>query len=155
MSYRLLKLCGMSALVVCATCLSLSEAQAGGRRWTYSYQPTYYYQPGYTVQTYPTYSTPAYRYSAAPVYSNAPGYVNNNVNGRVRYQSAYQAPVNSAPVYTAPAYTGPVYYNSSPDFDPAAQRNEYFVPQWSSPDSYNDLRAGRKIYDGGARHKPW
>ena len=70
----LLKTCGLAALVLCGICLSLTDAEAGGRRrGCYSQS---YYAPAATAYT---------------------------TDGHQRYQSAYQAPANGNYYYEAPA----------------------------------------------------
>ncbi len=75
----LLRNCGLAALVVSATCLSLTTAEAGGRRNCYQYSNQSYYAPATTY--------------AAPAPAVA------TTDGRQRYQSAYQAPAMPADTY--------------------------------------------------------
>ncbi len=86
----LFRTCGW-AVVACATCLSLSEAQAGGHRCGCRYH---------------LYATPTMSCSPTPVVADS----NATTDGRQRYQSAYQAPAGApgTPVYVAPAQ--PYYY---------------------------------------------
>jgi len=123
---------GFLALAACITCWSLSEAQAGGRRWAYQDYPGYY---GYSQPVYYGYQQPIYygsnygptytywngaNWSTAPSYwAPAPVVANSNitVDGRQRYQSGYQAPatvvtpapvVNPAPVIIVDPARGPI-----------------------------------------------
>lgn len=86
----LLRNCGLAALVVSATCLSLTTAEAGGRRNCNYYSNQSYYAPAAT-----TYAAPA------PAVATT--------DGRQRYQSAYQAPAMSGNTYYAP---GNGYYQA-------------------------------------------
>ncbi|MES2790641.1 MAG: hypothetical protein V4719_13605 [Planctomycetota bacterium] len=112
----LLRNCGAAALVLSAACLSLSQAEAGGRRSACNCQQ-YYAAPAAT-----TYVAPA----PAPVAAT---------DGRQRYQSAYQAPATNMPapaVYAAPA-DNYYYYGSN---QPLRFQDRTFHDQWD---------AGRKI----------
>jgi len=132
----ILRTCGFLALAACATCLSVSDAQAGGRRWAYQDYPGYYgysqpvyygyqqpmyygsnYGPTYTYWNGANWSTAPSNWAPAPVVANS----NVTVNGRQRYQSGYQAPatvvspavtpapiVNTAPVIVVDPARGPI-----------------------------------------------
>ena len=88
----LLRTCGLAALAMGATCLTLSSAEAGGRRYCgcQQYQPNYYY-------TAPTTAAPA---TAA------------TTDGHQRYQSAYQAPATT--YYSNDGYNSNNGYYSAP-----------------------------------------
>lgn len=125
------KLSGTVALLLCATCLATSQAEAGWRRWGCSNQSGYYY----VSPTY--YSNNVMVAPGVPVDSTA------GIDGRQRYQSAYQSPA-VAPnglVYVAPAYNGPGYYS---------QGNYY--SRNPAPGSYDDVRGNRKVEDGRVQH---
>jgi hypothetical protein len=122
----LLRTCGLAAMAVGVTCLTLGTAEAGGRRYCgcQQYQPNYYY----TAPT--TYAAPA---TAA------------TTDGHQRYQSAYQAPATTYSndgyhsnngYYSAPAnnfYYGSAHYGNG---IPLNFQERSFHDQWD---------AGRKI----------
>lgn len=110
-----LRACGLAALVMSAMCLSLSEADAGGRRQACH------------CQSY--YGAPTANYSTtAPAATTADAVT----EGRQRYQSAYQAPAPATHYYAPePAY----YYGSS------VQQKIPFQDQTFQ----QQLDAGRKI----------
>lgn len=118
----LLRNCGLAALAVSATCLSLASAEAGGRRNYNCYSNQSYY-------TAPAYAAPA---------------VATTTDGRQRYQSAYQAPAMPANTYYGPGngyYTAPAnnfLYGSGHAGGgiPLNFQNRSFHDQWD---------AGRKI----------
>ncbi|MDB5337141.1 MAG: hypothetical protein JWN70_2760 [Planctomycetaceae bacterium] len=76
----LLRNCGLAALVVSATCLTLTTAEAGGRRNCYhNSNQSYYAAPATTAYAAPAMVT--------------------TTDGRQRYQSTYQAPAMPANTY--------------------------------------------------------
>ncbi len=80
MSSSLVKICGFGGLVLCATCLSWSEAQASGRRHHCHCQ----------------------QYVAPTTTAVAPAPAMANTGSTTRYQSAYQSPAPVQTYYSQP-----------------------------------------------------
>lgn len=119
---RILRTTGLVALVACAAGVSISEAQAGGRRHCHCQQMTVAPAMSYSS------TAPAVVYSNGVASNGAAPHV--SADGRERYQSAYQAPVaQTAPVYVAPA---PVYYGNNYYRD-----NTYYGPEYR-PQHFQD-----------------
>lgn len=124
---NLTKACGLAALMLCVVGIA-SQADAGGRRRSCNYNYGYNYQSNYGSTYY-----------AAPTVAGS-----TMNNGRVQYQSGYQASAAPAPAY-GPA---PVYYSNNHLAGPYDSSNYYF----HEPRNAFDPNAIRKARDGRMQH---
>ncbi len=132
---NVLRISGITFAVLVAS-WSWSEAQAGRHRGGASCEHVY-------ASPAPTYSASWYTYSStspAPVVADS-----NQVNGRQRYQSAYQAP--AAPntnVYYAPVQSN-TYYNGYNNSLNEYNSNGHSTPRFMDRSFEEQFSADRKI----------